>query len=96
MQTEPKLPLTEAEEIKLALRDMISVDNRLALRIIVMEATIAEMLFEITPDRGKLFAKRFKSRIAELMQLHANRLLPFDDAEITLATNKVLGAITAG
>ncbi len=87
-QTRP----TEVEEMKIALRDMISLSNKIGLRLIVMEAAIAEVISAMPGRSRQSFATTFRSRIARLMQVHANRLLPFDDAEITRAMADILGA----
>jgi hypothetical protein len=96
MDSSEEAPLTEAEEVKIAMRDIVGVVNKLALRVIVLEASVAEIISGMPPDQASAFAKKFKVRIEDMMQLHANRLMPLDDAEIALATRNVLRAVTPG
>ena len=87
-----KASVAEFEELKFALRDMVALSSKLSLRLIVMEAAVAEVISSMPTQGRSDFASKFKSRIARLMQIHANRLLPFDDAEITRAMADVLSA----
>jgi hypothetical protein len=92
MTPNDKVPMTELEQVQVALRDIVSLANRLTLKVIVLEATIAEIVVAMPADKRKVFARTFKVRISDLMQQHADRLLPSDDAEIASAVGNVLRA----
>ena len=54
-----KASVAEFEELKFALRDMVALSSKLSLRLIVMEAAVAEVISSM-PNAG---AKRFRVEI---------------------------------
>jgi hypothetical protein len=93
MTPQETTPTNEYGELEVAVRGIVSVANRLALRVIVLESALAELISAQSPLEGQEFAKDFKTRIANLMQRHVDRLLPFDDAELALAADNILKCV---
>jgi len=88
--------LHERGDLEFALQGIVTLANRLALRVIVLEATSAELISALPPLDGQQFSRNFKARIANLMQQHANRLLPVDDAALALAADNILKCVNRG
>ncbi len=86
--------LTEAEELKIAMRDIVGLSGTLALRVLVLEATIAEMVSAMPSHQASAFGSNLKARTAKMMKFHASRLMPGDEAAIARATSIVLKAAT--
>ena len=75
-----------------ALEAIGGIVHRMAMKLIVLEMALQETISAMPVDLRIQFSTSFKARAASVMQDYANKLLPIDDSEISLAVARILEA----
>jgi len=85
-------PSTEDVNAADALHAISGLVHRMAMKLIVLELALREAIATMPPDQKQRFSSDFKARAALAMQNSAQKLMPMDDSEISLAVANLLEA----
>jgi len=85
-------PSTEDVNAADALHAISGLVHQMAMKLIVLELALREAIATMPSDQKQRFSSGFKARAASAMQNSAQKLMPMDDSEISLAVANLLEA----